>query len=94
MFFIAAAFYYMNRANQDAGTTFSLDTRAIGPYLGWMGGWAVSAAGILVIGSLASVASCYTFLLLGMSGAAEFKGTVPALAVVYIVLMTLVASSA
>jgi amino acid transporter len=90
MFFIAAAFYYMNRADQDAGTTFSWVTRAMGPYPGWMGGWAVSVTGILVIGSLANVASRYTFLLFGMSSAAESKGAVTALAVVYIALMTLV----
>ena len=38
MFFIAAAFYYMNRVDQDAGTTFSWVTRVMGPYVGWMGG--------------------------------------------------------
>jgi amino acid transporter len=32
MFFIAAAFYYMNRADQDCGTTFSWVTRALGPW--------------------------------------------------------------
>jgi hypothetical protein len=32
MFFIAAAFYYMNRADQDCGTTFSWVTRAMGPW--------------------------------------------------------------
>lgn len=90
MFFIAAAFYYMNRVDQDAGTTFSWVTRAMGPYVGWMGGWAVSVTGILVIGSLADVASRYTFLLLGFDGAAESKGAVTALAVAYIALMTLV----
>ena len=90
MFFIAAAFYYMNRVDQDAGTTFSWVTRAMGPYVGWMGGWAVSVTGILVIGSLADVASRYTFLLLGFDAAAESKGAVTTLAVVYIALMTLV----
>ncbi|MDQ3317673.1 MAG: APC family permease, partial [Actinomycetota bacterium] len=50
MFFIAAAFYYLNRADQDAGTTFSWVTRAMGPYAGWMGGWAVGITGVLVIG--------------------------------------------
>ena len=34
MFFIAAAFYYMNRADQDCGTSFSWVTRAIGPQIG------------------------------------------------------------
>lgn len=90
MFFIAAAFYYMNRADPDAGTTFSWVTRAMGPFPGWMGGWAVGVTGILVIGSLADVAGRYTFLLFGMSGAAGSKGAVTALAVVYIALMTLV----
>ena len=37
MFFIAAAFYYMNRADQDCGTTFSWVTRAMGPWFGWIG---------------------------------------------------------
>ena len=31
MFFIAAAFYWMNRADQDCGTTFAWVTRAMGP---------------------------------------------------------------
>jgi len=31
MFLIAGAFFYMNRADQDAGTTFSWVTRAMGP---------------------------------------------------------------
>lgn len=88
MFFIAAAFYYLNRADQDAGTTFSWVTRAMGPYAGWMGGWAVGVTGVLVIGSLADVASRYTYLLFGLD--AGSKGAVTALAVVYIALMTLV----
>ena len=41
MFFVATAFYYMNRADQDCGTTFSWVTRAMGPWLGWIGGWAI-----------------------------------------------------
>ena len=55
MLLIAGAFYYMNRADQDCGTTFSWVTRAMGPWLGWMGGWAVFTTGVLVIGSLADV---------------------------------------
>jgi amino acid transporter len=39
MLFIAAAYYYMNRADPDCGTTFSWVTRAMGP---WAAG---SAAG-------------------------------------------------
>jgi len=41
MFLIASAFYYMNRTDPDCGTSFSWITRAMGPSLGWVGGWAV-----------------------------------------------------
>ena len=54
MFFIAAAFFWMNRVDPDCGTTFSWVTRAMGPYIGWIGGWAVSLTGLLVIGSRTS----------------------------------------
>ena len=90
MFFIAAAFYYMNRADQDCGTTFSWVTRAMGPWFGWIGGWAICTTGILVVGSLADVAARYGLLLVGWDSAAESKGAVTALAVVIIALMTAV----
>ena len=38
MFFVATAFYYMNCADQDCGTTFSWVTRDMGPWAGWIGG--------------------------------------------------------
>ena len=88
MFFIAAAFFYMNRADQDCGTTFSWVTRAMGPWAGWMGGWAICVTGILVIGSLADVAARYTYLLFGLSSAAGSKLAVTALAVLIIAVMT------
>ena len=81
MFFIAAAFYYMNRADQDCGTTFSWVTRALGPWPGWMGGWAICTTGILVVGSLADVAARYFFILIGADGAADSKAAVTVLAV-------------
>src|SRR5918999_5299998 len=90
MFAIAAAFYYMNRADQDCGTTFSWVTRAMGPYLGWMGGWAICTTGILVVGSLAHVAARYYYVLIGADGAAGSKVAVTLLAVAIIAVMTLV----
>ena len=56
MFLIASAFYYMNHADPDCGTSFS-DHAGDGPGIGWVGGWAVATTGILVIGSLAQVAA-------------------------------------
>jgi amino acid transporter len=90
MFLIAGAFYYMNRADPDAGTTFSWVTRALGPYAGWIGGWAVCVTGILVIGSLADVGSRYTFLLFGWDSAAGSRPAVTALAVAYIAVTTVI----
>ena len=55
MVLIASAFYYLNRADQDCGTTFSWVTRAMGPWFGWIGGWAISMTGVLVVGSLADL---------------------------------------
>ena len=88
MFLIATAFYYMNKADPDAGTTFSWVTRALGPFPGWIGGWAVCTTGILVVGSLADVGSRYTYLFFGADGAAGSKVAVTALAVAYIVVLT------
>ena len=90
MFFIAAAFYYMNKADQDCGTTFSWVTRALGPWPGWMGGWAICTTGILVVGSLADVAARYFYILIGADGAADSKVAVTVLAVAVIFVMTLV----
>jgi amino acid transporter len=90
MFLIASAFFYLNRADPDAGTTFSWVTRTFGPWAGWIGGWAVCTTGILVIGSLADVGARYTYLLVGWDGAAGSKVAVTSLAVAYIVVLTAV----
>ena len=47
---------YMNRADPDCGTTFAWVTRAIGPYSGWIGGWAIIVADIIVMANLAQIA--------------------------------------
>ena len=88
MFLIAASFYYMNRADPDCGTTFTWVTRALGPWAGWIAGWAVTMTGILVIGSLADVAALYTYSLLGLDGLYGSMFAVTALAVLFIILTT------
>lgn len=88
MFLIAGAFFYMNRADRDAGTTFSWVTRTLGPWMGWIGGWAVCMTGVLVIGSLADVGARYTYLVLGWDSAAGSKAAVMVLAIAYIVVLT------
>jgi len=88
MFFIAASFYYMNKADQDCGTSFSWVTRAIGPQSGWMTGWAICVTGILVVGSLADVAVYSFFDLIGANGLMGSTAAVTAGAVVLMVVMT------
>ena len=88
MFLIASAFYYMNRADPDCGTSFSWITRAMGPSLGWVGGWAVCTTGIIVIGSLADVGAYYTFDMFGLDGLRDSKAAVTIFALIIIAVMT------
>ena len=88
MFLIASAFYYMNRADPDCGTSFSWVTRAMGPSLGWVGGWAICTTGIIVIGSLADVGAYYTFDLFGLDSLRDSKTAVTIFAIIIIAVMT------
>jgi amino acid transporter len=58
----------MNKADPDCGTTFTWATRAFGPKTGWAGGWAIVAADVLVMASLAQIAGQYVFLLFNADG--------------------------
>lgn len=88
MFFIASAFYYMNKADPDCGTSFSWVTRAIGPQTGWMTGWAICVTGILVVGSLADVAAYSFYDLIGADALENSVGWVTGTAVVLMIVMT------
>ena len=88
MFFIAAAFFYMNRVDTDCGTTFSWVTRALGPYAGFLGGWAICTTGILVIGSLADVSALFFFDLLELDDLRKSDLANVVLAVAIIAVMT------
>ncbi|MEU3313724.1 APC family permease [Streptomyces sp. NPDC006662] len=90
MLLIAAAFYYLNKVDQDCGTTFSWVTRAMGPWAGWLGGWAITMTGVLVIGSLADVAVHFGLLALGLDDWAANTVVRQTLAVVVILAMTAV----
>lgn len=88
MLLIASAFFYLNRADQDCGTTFSWVTRAMGPWWGWLGGWAITMTGVLVVGSLADVAVSFTLRGFGLDAWADSAWIRQSLAVLLIVLMT------
>ncbi|HEX6525064.1 MAG TPA: APC family permease [Streptosporangiaceae bacterium] len=80
----------LNKADPDCGTTFTWATRAFGPRTGWAGGWAIVAADVLVMASLAQVAGQYLFLLFGAKGigANPTSGWVLLTGVLWIVAMT------
>lgn len=88
MALIATAFLYLNRVDQDCGTTFSWVTRAMGPWFGWIGGWAITMTGVLVIGSLADVSISFSLLMFGAEGAADNTWIRMPLAIALILLMT------
>ncbi|MCM2414499.1 APC family permease [Streptomyces sp. RKAG290] len=88
MLFIASAFYYLNKVDQDCGTTFSWVTRALGPWTGWLGGWAITMTGVLVVGSLADVAVSFGLLAVGLDSWADNTFVRQLLTVVLILVMT------
>ena len=88
MALIATAFLYLNRVDQDCGTTFSWVTRAMGPWAGWIGGWAITMTGVLVIGSLADVGIRFTLDMFGADTAADNAWIRMPLAILLVLLMT------
>ncbi len=88
MFLIAGSYYSMNRVDPDCGTTFTWVTKGIGPVPGWISGWALLLADILVMASLAQIAGQYTFLLFGADSLAASTFWVTVIGVIWIVVMT------
>src|SRR5215813_11519950 len=90
MLFCSIGYSELNKADPDCGTTFTWATRAFGPRSGWAGGWAIVAADVLVMASLAQVAGQYGFLLFNAKGIGENQGSswVLLVGVLWIVVMT------
>ncbi|RUQ82039.1 APC family permease [Labedella gwakjiensis] len=87
MLFIAFAYRELNRAVPDCGTTFTWATKAFGPWVGWLGGWGVAIAGIVVLANLAQVAGQYLWLLVGDGSLAKNVPLVTFTGVVFIAAM-------
>ena len=90
MLFVSYGYKEMNYADPDCGTTFTWGARAFGPKTGWMGGWGIVAADLLVMASLAQIAGQYVFLLFNAKGIGSnpSSGWVLLVGVIWIVLMT------
>jgi amino acid transporter len=88
MLLIASAYYYMNKADPDCGTSFSWVTRAFGPHTGFITGWVIMAADAIVMANLAQVAGQYFFLLFGWTSAANSTFAVTLVGVIFIAMTT------
>jgi amino acid transporter len=86
MLCIAVAFRELNKADPDCGTTFTWTARAFGPRTGWLGGWGIIAADIIVMASLAQIAGRYFLELVGAGSAGAVWVTV--VGVAFIALLT------
>jgi amino acid transporter len=80
MLLVALGYRELNNAMPDAGTSFTWATRAFGPWLGWLGGWGLIVATVVVLSNLAGVAVDFFYLLLaqllGDPGLADLAGNV------------------
>ncbi|MFI9780570.1 amino acid permease [Streptomyces sp. NPDC051956] len=90
MLLVAYAFRELNASNADCGTTFTWATRAFGPRTGWMGGWGLIVANIIVMASLAQIAAAYGFRLMGLDALAENRLWTTAAGVVWIAVLTVI----
>ena len=75
MILVALAYRELNTDSPDSGTTFTWSTKAFGPWIGFMGGWGLLAANIIVLSNLAGVAVDFFYLFLaqvtGVEGLAD-----------------------
>lgn len=88
MWLIAVAYSELNKREPDCGTTFTWAARAFGPRTGWMGGWGIIAADVIVMANLAQIAGSYGYRLLGLDGLAESAFWTTLAGVGWIALMT------
>ncbi|HCK78703.1 MAG TPA: amino acid transporter [Actinobacteria bacterium] len=88
MFLIAYAYRELNRVSPDCGTTFTWATQAFGPKTGWMGGWGIIAADVIVMASLAQIAGSYFFLMFGRDDLAGSRLWVTVAGCIWIAVLT------
>jgi amino acid transporter len=64
MFLTAYAYRELNSRAPDCGASFTWSTKAFGPYVGWMCGWGMVIATIIVLSNLAAIAVEFFYLFL------------------------------
>jgi amino acid transporter len=91
VFGVAYAFKAFNRIEPDCGTSFAWVTRAVGPRNGWLQGWGIFVADIIVMASLSIIAATHTYLLVGADSLADSAFWLVVGAIVWTALMTWIA---
>jgi amino acid transporter len=88
MYCIAVGYSELNKAEPDCGTTFTWAARAFGTKTGWMGGWGIIAADVIVMANLSQIAGSYSYSLFGFDdlAASTFWSTVAG--IIWIAVMT------
>ncbi len=88
MYLTAVAYSELNKAEPDCGTTFTWAARAFGPKSGWMGGWAIIIADVIVMANLAQIAGAYSYTLVGLDTLAASTLWSTVAGIVWIAIMT------
>src|SRR2546430_2233670 len=91
MLFISYAYKALNEVDPDCGTSFTWVARTFGRHTGWLTGWVIVAADVIVMANLAQIAGQYTFDLFGLSDLAANTWAVTALGCAWILAMTWIA---
>ncbi|MCF2525634.1 APC family permease [Yinghuangia soli] len=65
MLLVAFAYRELNKVVPDAGTSFTWTVKAFGPRVGWMAGWGLVMATIIVLSNLAGIGTSFFYLTLG-----------------------------
>ena len=89
MWCTASAYNAFDRALPNAGSVFAWLWRTVGPRSGWIGGWALIVANVVVMASLGEIAGRYTFLLAGAPGTAASVAAVGVVGTAWIAVVTL-----
>lgn len=81
MLLVAFGYRELNSRMPDSGTSFTWAARAFGPWIGWMAGWGLVAATVIVLSNLAGIAVDFLFLLIaqltGQPGIADLAAVIP-----------------
>ncbi|MEE6164982.1 MULTISPECIES: APC family permease [unclassified Mycolicibacterium] len=99
MFLTAYAYRELNSVAPDCGASFTWSTKAFGPYVGWMCGWGMVMATIIVLSNLAAIAVEFFYLFIArvagqpqIADLAQNKVVNIATTLVFLAIATLIAS--